>query len=300
MARRCPASPIDGVPVTVKENLARAGVPMPAGNAGVVPLLSPSAAVPSSNASRRLAESSLARPSCRTGECSPPECRACTASRAARGIPRLTTGGSSSGRRCGRRGGLRPAPRRHRHRRIDPPARDVARPDDAQAECGPRPPRRPLPRAGSGAHDALGRRCGDPARRHQPTRRTRDWTALPAERLELDDLTAGGTYDVAGPAGRSPHRRRLRAPRSTPRCARRSRRPPRSSRLPAPGSSGCPPFLTPPTCSAHSTSSGGFARCRPRCSGPSAQERVLPFIRRWVEAARRGIGAAAHAGLHAS
>ena len=26
----------------------------------------------------------------------------------------------------------------------------------------------------------------------------RDWTALPAEQLDLDDLTVGGTYDVAG------------------------------------------------------------------------------------------------------
>lgn len=34
-----PAGPIDGVPVTVKENLARAGVPMPAGNAGVEPVV---------------------------------------------------------------------------------------------------------------------------------------------------------------------------------------------------------------------------------------------------------------------
>jgi aspartyl-tRNA(Asn)/glutamyl-tRNA(Gln) amidotransferase subunit A len=34
-----PAGPIDGVPVTVKENLARAGVPMPAGNAGVDPVV---------------------------------------------------------------------------------------------------------------------------------------------------------------------------------------------------------------------------------------------------------------------
>jgi aspartyl-tRNA(Asn)/glutamyl-tRNA(Gln) amidotransferase subunit A len=31
--------PLDGVPVTVKENLARAGVPMPAGTAGVVPVV---------------------------------------------------------------------------------------------------------------------------------------------------------------------------------------------------------------------------------------------------------------------
>jgi aspartyl-tRNA(Asn)/glutamyl-tRNA(Gln) amidotransferase subunit A len=32
-----PLGPIDGVPVTLKENIARAGVPMPAGNAGVAP-----------------------------------------------------------------------------------------------------------------------------------------------------------------------------------------------------------------------------------------------------------------------
>ncbi|WP_374968741.1 amidase [Terrabacter sp. BE26] len=34
-----PAGPVDGVPVTVKENLAREGVPMPAGNAGVEPVV---------------------------------------------------------------------------------------------------------------------------------------------------------------------------------------------------------------------------------------------------------------------
>lgn len=34
-----PRGPLDGVPATVKENLARAGVPMPAGNAGVVPVV---------------------------------------------------------------------------------------------------------------------------------------------------------------------------------------------------------------------------------------------------------------------
>ncbi|WP_020144621.1 amidase [Terracoccus sp. 273MFTsu3.1] len=34
-----PAGPIDGVPVTVKENLGRAGVPMPFGNAGVEPVV---------------------------------------------------------------------------------------------------------------------------------------------------------------------------------------------------------------------------------------------------------------------
>jgi aspartyl-tRNA(Asn)/glutamyl-tRNA(Gln) amidotransferase subunit A len=34
-----PAGPVDGVPVTVKENLARAGIPMAAGNAGVDPVV---------------------------------------------------------------------------------------------------------------------------------------------------------------------------------------------------------------------------------------------------------------------
>jgi aspartyl-tRNA(Asn)/glutamyl-tRNA(Gln) amidotransferase subunit A len=34
-----PMGPLDGVPVTVKENLARAGVPMPSGNAGVEPVV---------------------------------------------------------------------------------------------------------------------------------------------------------------------------------------------------------------------------------------------------------------------
>ncbi|GAA5159442.1 amidase [Ornithinimicrobium tianjinense] len=34
-----PLSPLDGVPVTLKENIARAGVPMPSGNAGVTPVV---------------------------------------------------------------------------------------------------------------------------------------------------------------------------------------------------------------------------------------------------------------------
>ncbi len=36
---REPVGPVDGVPVTIKENLARAGVPMPAGTAGVEPVV---------------------------------------------------------------------------------------------------------------------------------------------------------------------------------------------------------------------------------------------------------------------
>src|SRR5690242_15148213 len=37
--RGVPRGPLDGVPATVKENLARAGVPMPAGTAGVDPVV---------------------------------------------------------------------------------------------------------------------------------------------------------------------------------------------------------------------------------------------------------------------
>jgi aspartyl-tRNA(Asn)/glutamyl-tRNA(Gln) amidotransferase subunit A len=38
-ARGEPLGPVDGVPVTLKENIARAGVPMPSGTAGVVPVV---------------------------------------------------------------------------------------------------------------------------------------------------------------------------------------------------------------------------------------------------------------------
>ena len=38
-AARSPQGPLDGVPGTVKENLARAGVPMPSGCAGVEPVV---------------------------------------------------------------------------------------------------------------------------------------------------------------------------------------------------------------------------------------------------------------------
>src|ERR1044071_5097157 len=34
-----PLGPIDGVPLTLKENIARRGVPMPSGNAGVEPVI---------------------------------------------------------------------------------------------------------------------------------------------------------------------------------------------------------------------------------------------------------------------
>ena len=46
--------PLDGVPATVKENLARAGVPMPARNAGLVPVV-PERSCPSWSGSPRRA-----------------------------------------------------------------------------------------------------------------------------------------------------------------------------------------------------------------------------------------------------
>lgn len=38
-AARTPEGPLDGVPITLKENIARTGVPMPSGTAGVVPVI---------------------------------------------------------------------------------------------------------------------------------------------------------------------------------------------------------------------------------------------------------------------
>lgn len=91
-----PLGPLDGVPATVKENIARAGVPMPAGTAGVEPV------VPTRNApvTDRLTESGAVL----VGSTVMPDWGMLSSGVSSRhGItrspwsPALTTGGSSSG-----------------------------------------------------------------------------------------------------------------------------------------------------------------------------------------------------------
>ena len=163
-----PAGPIDGVPVTVKENLGRAGVPMPAGNAGVEPVVP----TRSSPVVERVEESggvvlgSTVMPDWGMLSSGVSSLHGITRSPVG---PHPDDGRLELGRRCRGRGWLWAAPRRHRHRRLDPPARHVARPDDAQAQRGSRAPRHPLPRTRRRTTHPLGRRRGAPALRHQPT-----------------------------------------------------------------------------------------------------------------------------------
>lgn len=100
-----PLGPIDGVPITLKENVARAGVPMPAGNAGVTPV------VPDRNApiTDRVLESGAVV----LGSTVMPDWGMLSSGVSSlHGItrspldPRLTTGGSSSGAGAAAAGGF--------------------------------------------------------------------------------------------------------------------------------------------------------------------------------------------------
>jgi aspartyl-tRNA(Asn)/glutamyl-tRNA(Gln) amidotransferase subunit A len=95
-AAGAPAGPLDGVPVTLKENIARRGVPMPAGTAGVDPV------VPERDAP--VTERLLASGAVVVGSTVMPDWGMLSSGVSSRhGVtrspwdPRLTTGGSSSG-----------------------------------------------------------------------------------------------------------------------------------------------------------------------------------------------------------
>ena len=88
--------PLDGVPVTIKENVARSGVPMPSGNAGVTPVVP----VVDSPVARRIGEAGMLV----VGSTVMPDWGMLSSGVSSlHGItrspldPRLTTGGSSSG-----------------------------------------------------------------------------------------------------------------------------------------------------------------------------------------------------------
>lgn len=70
-----PLSPLDGVPVTIKENIATQGTPLPLGTAATE--LQPAAAdAPPRPACARPARCCWARPRCRTSACCRRACRA--------------------------------------------------------------------------------------------------------------------------------------------------------------------------------------------------------------------------------
>ncbi len=291
-----PRSPIDGVPVTVKENLARAGVPMPAGNAGVTP------AVPqrSSPVVERIEEAG----GIILGSTVMPDWGMLSSGVSSlHGItrspwdPRLTTGGSSSGAGAAAAGGYGPL---HVGTDIGGSIRLPG------AWLGLTTLK---PSAGRVPLDApyLGRAAGPMARSAADAAMlldvisgpdARDWTALPAGAAGPRRPHRGRHLRRRGPAGRAASRRRVRAPPRSAESARRSRRPPGSSRRPVPGVERLEPFLTPQLL----RQLDEFWRVRSLVDfdalEPAARERVLPFIRRWVEAARGVVGAGADAGLH--
>jgi aspartyl-tRNA(Asn)/glutamyl-tRNA(Gln) amidotransferase subunit A len=278
-----PRSPIDGVPVTVKENLARAGVPMPAGNAGVTPVVPER----SSPVVERIEEAGGVI----LGSTVMPDWGMLSSGVSSlHGItrspwdPALTTGGSSSGAGAAAAAGYGPL-----HVGTDIGG-SIRLPGTwlGLTTLKPSAGRVPL------EAPYLGRAAGPMTRSavdaalllaviSGPDRR--DWTALPPERLDLDDLTAGGTYDVAGlrvglhvdagcglpvdPAVRSAVEE---AGRVFAAAGARVER--------------LEPFLTPELLRALDE----FWRVRSLVDfdalEPAGRDSVLPFIRRWVEAAR--------------
>jgi aspartyl-tRNA(Asn)/glutamyl-tRNA(Gln) amidotransferase subunit A len=280
-----PLSPIDGVPVTVKENLARAGVPMPAGNAGATPLVPDR----SSPVVERIEEAGGVI----LGSTVMPDWGMLSSGVSSlHGItrspwdPTLTTGGSSSGAGAAAAAGYGPL-----HVGTDIGG-SIRLPGTWLALTTLKPS------AGRVPLDApyLGRAAGPMTRSaadaallldviSRPDGDGRDWTALAPERLALEDLTVGGTYDVAGlrvglhvdagcglpvdPAVRAAVERAAQVFEEA------------GAKVEV-----LPAFLGPDLLRALDE----FWRVRSLVDldalGPEAQDRVLPFIRRWVEAAR--------------
>lgn len=278
-----PLSPVDGVPVTVKENLARAGVPMHAGNLGVTP------AVPQRDSPvvERITEAGGVI----LGSTVMPDWGMLSSGVSSlHGITRspwdtrLTTGGSSSGAGAAAAAGYGPL-----HVGTDIGG-SIRLPGTwlGLTTLKPSAGRVPLdtPYLGRAA-GPLTRSAADAAMLLAVISRPdeRDWTALPPEVLDLEDLTLGGSYSVAGlriglhlDAGCGlPVEPAVRA--AVIRAA---------EVFEAAGASIEPvqPFLTADLLRRLDE----FWRVRSLVDldalEADARERVLPFIRRWVEAAR--------------
>ncbi|WP_323101654.1 amidase [Intrasporangium sp. YIM S08009] len=274
-----PMGPVDGVPVTIKENLARAGVPMQVGNAGVTPVV-PERSCP---VVERVEESG----GIVLGSTVMPDWGMLSSGVSSlHGItrspwdPTLTTGGSSSGAGAAAAGGYGPL-----HVGTDIGG-SIRLPGTwlGLATLKPSAGRVPLD------NPYLGRVAGPMARsvddvalllsvigRYDP----RDWTALPPADLDLD--VSATPLDVAGlrvglhlDAGCGlPLDPEVRA------CVERA-----ATLFADAGAHVEPlgPFLTPRLLA----DLDQFWRVRSlvdhEALAPEARERVLPFIRRWVGA----------------
>ncbi|WP_353356254.1 amidase [Intrasporangium sp. DVR] len=278
-----PLGPIDGIPVTVKENLARVGVPMPAGNAGVVPRTPER----SSPVVERIEESG----GIILGSTVMPDWGMLSSGVSSlHGItrspwnPSLTTGGSSSGAGAAAAAGYGPL-----HVGTDIGG-SIRLPGTWLGLTTLKPS------AGRVPLDApyLGRVAGPMARSATDAALLlsvisgpdpRDWTALPPQRLDLDDLTVGGSFDVAA------LRIGLHLDAGCGLPVDPAVRESVESAAAVFSAAGAhlelvEAFLTPDLLS----SLDEFWRVRSLVDfddlEPSRQDRVLPFIRRWVEAAR--------------
>ena len=275
-----PLGPIDGVPSTIKENIATRGTPVPVGTAAS--LLVPAAhdAPPAA----RMRESGAVI----LGKTTMPDYGMLSSGLSsfhalARNPWDLSKGPGRQQRRRGRggRGRLRAAARRHRHRRVAAPARRLVRHLHPQAQPRPdsdRPAlRRPLRRADD--EERRRRRAADEragaarrSRHHEPAGRGHRLVAARARPARPEDRPAARSR--RRPAGRSRDRRRgARRGRALRRRRRRGRD--RSART------------SPAPCSTAWTRSGGCApgstsrRCR-----PSAVPRCCPSSPAGSRAAR--------------
>jgi hypothetical protein len=154
-----PLGPLDGVPVTIKENIATQGDPVPLGTAAtqLVPRARRRAACGAPARSGRGAGLQDHHARLRHAVVGPVEL-----SRAGRNpwdLSKTRAAPAPAVRRCGRRR-LRPAAHRHRHRRLAAPAGGLVRHLQPQAQPGPHSDRPALHRARGRPHDAQRGRRG--------------------------------------------------------------------------------------------------------------------------------------------
>ena len=178
-AKGAELGPLDGVPVTIKDNIATKGVPTPVGTAAAEMIPAAADAPPAA----RLREAGAVI----LGKTTMPDYGMLSSGLSSlHPLTRnpwnldLSPGGSSAGAAAAGGGRLWPDPYRHRYRRLDPPAGRLVRIGRPQAQSRPRADRSVLCRPCRRAADPNRRRCSARhvgsiaarlARRHEPATR---------------------------------------------------------------------------------------------------------------------------------